>query len=82
MASIVKYRLAIIYGILFTFNSLASSVIVAFEHVSFKDLVKEDWIMIVSGIALSWTGTMLAFVSKAMHVLPPDPQQPQPPKNI
>ncbi len=78
MNAIVRYKLAILYGIMFSIGTLASNIEVAFAHVSFKDLAKEDWIIIACGVIGAWTTTMLAFLSKAMQHIPPD--APAPPK--
>lgn len=67
-----KKQLAILYGIIFTVNSLSLTCIAAFEHVTFAELTKEDWLVIVLSIVGSWTTTMLAFVSNAMHNVQPD----------
>jgi hypothetical protein len=74
-----KKQLAILYGIIFSVNSLSLSAIAAFEHVSFSELGKEDWMLIVLAIIGSWTTTMLAFVSTAMHNMTPTTPLPQAP---
>lgn len=72
MNAILRYKLAICYGVIFSIGTLASTTTVALEHVNFKDLQKEDVIVITAGIVSAWCTTMLAFVSNAMHKIPPD----------
>ncbi len=78
-ATLLRYKLAILYGFVFSVNAPACSATAAFAHVTFKELSVEDWVVIVLAVVGSWTTTLLAFLNKAMQTIPPEPpKQPNP----
>lgn len=60
-----SYKVVILYGVLFSINSLASCIILAFAKVQFKDMATEDWVVVICSIIMNWTGSILALLNKA-----------------
>lgn len=52
---------------MFAVGSLASSISLALEHVSFKDLTIEDYIVISCLIASNFTNTMMAWMQQHLR---------------
>lgn len=65
-ANIVKYKMVIFYILLFTLNSLATSIIAAFMNVEWSALTSTAKFLLIVVILQGWTGTMLAFFNKSM----------------
>ena len=84
--NIIKYRLAIFYGVLFSFNALASAITASFLNVEWDSLSGTSKFLLIIVVAQNWTGTMLAFMSKTIARLdqgldpvpPPSDMQPEP----
>lgn len=64
--SLILYRLVIVYGVLFSLNSLASVTIASFLNVDWSELSTLSKFLIFVVIAQNWTGVMLAFVNRTV----------------
>lgn len=65
-AGILAYRIAILYGCLFSANSLLDAFIIAFLNVSWHQLDSTSKALLIAAIAKNWTSTMLAYCSKTV----------------
>jgi len=65
-AGIIAYRIAILYGCLFSANSLLDAFIIGFLNVSWSQLDTTSKLLLRAAIAKNWTSTMLAYCSKAV----------------
>lgn len=59
------YRLAFLWCFLFSANALGAAMIAALTGAEWSALTTQKKIMIGVAIMVNWTGTMMAFVSKA-----------------
>jgi hypothetical protein len=63
---ILAYRIAILYGVLFSVNALAGAIIASFINVEWSSLSGTSKFLLVVAVLQIWTGTMLAFCSKTV----------------
>lgn len=64
MNKVIALKFTIMFVVFFMANSLATSIVLAFEHVDFKELSREDWVVIICAIVVNFTNTMMAFMHK------------------
>lgn len=62
-ATILEYRMAIFYGILFSIGSLIGSTLTALQGTTWVMLDTQAKVMIILSVSGSWITTMLAFIS-------------------
>lgn len=62
----VTLRLAIAWGILFSFNALASCVMASLTHVKWSTLDFQDQLLICLAIFGNWSTVIMAFLSKTV----------------
>lgn len=67
--NIALYRMAIAYGVLFSINSLTTAIVLSFMNTTWDQLDHTSKFLLVVGILQNWTGTLLAFLSKAARRL-------------
>lgn len=63
-ASIWEWRVAIMYFILFSINSLSTVLLATLTGVNWTALPTQGKVMIVIAVIANWTGTIMAFVSQ------------------
>ena len=63
-ASILEWRLAIFWFILFSVNSLCTAITAALAGTDWAQIDGQAKFMVYVAILLNWTGTIMAFVSK------------------
>lgn len=63
---LLAYRIAILYGALFSVDSLLNATILGFLNVSWHQLDTTSKWLLLAGILKNWTSTMLAFCSKTV----------------
>jgi len=62
---VLGWRIAVAWFILFSFNSLLTATIAALTGTKWNTLDAQAHFLIVCAILANWTGTIMAFVSKA-----------------
>ena len=62
----MKYKMVILYIVLFSLNSLSSAIIASFLNTDWQTLKATAKFILVVVILQSWTGTMLAFFNKSL----------------
>lgn len=62
----LPYKMAILIGILFSINALATAIVLSFMNVSWSQLDPTSKFILIVGILQNWTGTMLAFFNKSL----------------
>lgn len=60
------YKLAILMGILFSVNSLASAIVASFLNTEWSSLGPTTRFILIVVIIQNWTGTLLAFFNKSV----------------
>lgn len=64
--SLLYYRMAIFYGVLFSLNSLFSVTVASFLNIDYENISNTSKFLVIIVILQNWTGTMLAFLNKTM----------------
>ena len=64
-AEMLAGRIAIIWFILFSFNSLFSSIIVGITGKYWSEIGSQDRFVIIIAILMNWTGLIMAFLFQA-----------------
>lgn len=64
--SLIIYRLAIAYGLLFSANALFSAIVASFLNTNWSDLNRTSKFLVIVVIAQNWTGVLLAFLNKTL----------------
>lgn len=64
--SLLTYRLAIVYGCLFSVNALATAIVASFMNTNWNDLNATSKFLLVVVVTQNWAGQMLAFLNKTM----------------
>ncbi len=78
MSTVIKWRIAIAWALLFLLNTTASSFIIAFGGIADPSkLTAWQIAIIIAGWIMSLTGTLMAFLSKAARALPGDGSAPE-----
>lgn len=60
----MQIRIAILYFLLFSLNSLMTSIIMSFLNTDWETLTSQKRFLLICVIMQSWTGTILAFMYK------------------
>lgn len=63
---LLAYRIAILYGALFSVDSLLHALILSFLNVSWSQLDTTSKWLLLAAVLKNWTSTMLAFCSKTV----------------
>lgn len=64
-----EIRLVIITGLLFTFNSLGTSIMVGLGNSSWSVITTQSKFVMCVGIFVNWSGTMMAWMNRAISNL-------------
>lgn len=64
--NLVIYRLAIIYCVLFSVNSLTTAIVASLLNTNWRDLDQTSKFLLVIVVIQNWTGVLLAFFNKTM----------------
>src|SRR5271166_5873596 len=62
----VTFRMAVIYGILFSLNSLSTCIVASLLNADWSDLSGTKKVILCIAIVGNWTGSLMAFLSKTM----------------
>jgi len=62
--SLIEYKMAIVYFVLFSINALCSALMIALANVTWSGLDSQGKFMIGVALIWNWTTTILAFMSK------------------
>jgi hypothetical protein len=60
----IEYRMAIFWFVLFSLNSLGTSILASLTGANWAELDGQSKFMIVMAVLVNWTGTIMAFISK------------------
>ena len=66
MDTILKWKLAILYFLLFSLNALATSVAAALAEVEWSQITPTHRVVIVAVMVVNWTGTVMAFMNRTV----------------
>ena len=61
----VKLAFIVAYIAFFTLNSLGTAIIVALTAADWSSMIPQMKFLVVVGVFLNWSGTMLAFLNKS-----------------
>ena len=62
----LAWKMVIFYFIFFTINSLGSSFVLAFQGKHWTQMDGTERVVVCVGVIVSWSGTMIAFLSQAI----------------
>lgn len=62
----VTFRMAIAWGVLFSLNSLGTCIMVGLTNTVWAQLTLQSKFILVIGIFVNWSGTLMAFLSKTV----------------
>jgi len=62
----VTLRMAVAFGVLFSFNALGTCMVASLTNVKWVELPAQSKFMIIVIIFVNWTGTLMAFLSKTV----------------
>jgi hypothetical protein len=62
----VTFRLAALWGTLYSLNALGTCIMVALQNAKWVEMPAQAKMLLIIGIAVNWTGTLMAFISKTV----------------
>lgn len=60
------YKMAILIGVMFSFNALATAIVASFMNTDWNQLNATSKFLLVIVVLQNWTGTMLAYFNKTL----------------
>lgn len=72
-AKAVLYRMAILWAIFFSVNSLGSAIMVALAGTEWENCDTQTKFLIYVAIAVNWTNTLIAYLNKGIAAMADSP---------